>query len=323
MSILIFAENRNGKFPRHVPELVTYGRQLADQFRVQAIVLAPGRMDHPELAALGKYGAHRVLSVPDQSLDVMDNRMYSDVILEIAGEEDAEILLFAYSNAGKALAPLVAARLQAAYVSAISGLPAGTDPFVVRKKVFSGKVFTDIFVKTRKKVFTLAPHSLEASEHYDPVTPEIRHVKVHENRNVTERMEIKSQEGKLLLTEADIVISGGRGMQHPDNYKLLEELAALLGGATACTRPVSDEGWRPAEEHAGQTGKIIAPDLYFAFGISGAIQHLAGVSSSKVIAAVNTDPEAPIFEVADYGIVGDALDILPKMIEEIKRRKHV
>ena len=321
MSVLIFTENRNGTFPGYIRELVTWGRQLADRMQMQAVVLSPGEVKEETLAGLGKYGAGRVLCVRVPDPDVMDNRFYADVIMKVAEKIHAEIFLFAYSNTGKALAPIIAARYGAAYVSAVTGIPEQANPFVVRKKIFSGKVFTDIRMKTGKKVMTLAPHAVEAVAAYREVTPEILSVGLDKARITTRRLDVHTSQGKVLLTDANVVVSGGRGMQNPGNFSLLEELAGLLGGAVACTRPVSDEGWRPADEHAGQTGKIIAPDLYFAFGISGAIQHLAGVSSSKVIAAVNTDPDAPIFEAADYGVVADAMTFLPKLIEAVKRRK--
>ena len=320
MSVLIFTENRNGVFPGYIRELVTWGRQLADKMQMQAVVLSPGEVDDETLAGLGKYGAGRVLCVRDPDLDVMDNRLYADMILQAAEKVHADIFLFAHSNAGKALAPVIAARYGAAYVSAVAGGAEQKDPFVVRKKIFSGKVFTDIRMKTWKKVMTLAPHAVEAVASYQEVMPEILSVELDRSRITTRRLDVHTRGEKVLLTDANIVVSGGRGMQSPANFSLLEELAGLLGGAVACTRPVSDEGWRPADEHAGQTGKIIAPDLYFAFGISGAIQHLAGVSSSKVIAAVNTDPDAPVFEAADYGVVADAMEYLPRLIEEVKRR---
>ncbi len=320
MSLLIFADNHNGHFPKHTRELISYGRRMAEDLNTQAIVLVVGALSDEELLIPGKYGAHRMLTVDDPRFEVLDHKLYTSLIGEIVSQEEITHLLFSYSPAGKALAPLAAARLQAGYVSAVTGLPESYDPFIVRKMIFSGKVFASVEISTEKKVITLAPNAWKEEILGEAVEPEKISFK-DLPQPVTDRLSLERHEGRMMLTDADIVISGGRGMQNADNFRLLEELAGLLGGAVACTRPVSDEGWRPPEEHAGQTGKIIAPDLYFAFGISGAIQHLAGVSGSKVIAAVNKDPDAPIFEAADYGIVGDALEVLPRLIDEVTKRK--
>ncbi len=321
MSVLIFADNHDGHFPKHTRELVSYGRRLAEELHTEAIVLVVGTLPEEELSSLGKYGARRLLIMDDSRYEVLDHRKYVSLLEDIVSREEATHILFSYSSAGKALAPLLAARLQAGYVSAVTGLPESYEPFTVRKMLFSGKVYAGIVIPTERKVITLAPNAWETETYEGEVKTEKWQTGGDPVSGGVERISFEKQAGRRSLTDADIVISGGRGMQKAENFKLLEELADLLDGAVACTRPVSDEGWRPPEEHAGQTGKIIAPDLYFAFGISGAIQHLAGVSGSKVIAAVNTDPDAPIFEAADYGIVGDAMEVLPKLIEKVKRLK--
>ena len=322
MSVLIFADNRDGKFPKHTRELVSYGRRMAEQLNTGAVVLAVGEVAEGELQSLAGRGAQRILTVTGSGFEVLAHRVYTSLLEEAVTATGADHLLFSWSPAGKALAPLIAARLKAGYVSAVTGLPERYDPFTVKKMLFSGKVYGHIVVTTKKRVITLAPNVWEEESWQESVTPETLRV----TREVTpdvERLSLEKQEARQLITDADVVISGGRGMQKPENFRYLEELAALLGGAVACTRPVSDEGWRPPEEHAGQTGKIIAPDLYFAFGISGAIQHLAGVSGSKVIAAVNKDPDAPIFEAADYGIVGDAMEVLPRLIDRTKKKREM
>ncbi len=322
MSVLIFADNRDGRFPKHSRELVSYGRRMAEQMNTEALVLAAGQVAEEELQSLAVCGAQRILVVREQQYEVLDHRLYPSLLEEVVKTTGADHLLFSYSPAGKALAPLIAARLKAGYVSAVAGLPEQYDPFTVKKMLFSGKVYGHITIRTEKRVITLAPNAWEEESWQETVTPETLTLTREETPDV-QRLAFEKQEGRQLITDADIVISGGRGMQSPENFRYLEELAELLGGAVACTRPVSDEGWRPPEEHAGQTGKIIAPDLYFAFGISGAIQHLAGVSGSKVIAAVNKDPEAPIFEAADYGIVGDAMEVLPRLIDRIKKKREM
>jgi len=230
-------------------------------------------------------------------------------------------LVLANNNSGKALAPRLSVRLKAGMASGVSKLPSSINPFVVYKKVYSGKAFANVEIKTDVKIITLAQNSFELLE--SPQTFVLEKMDIHTDSNLmkTQVKEVQKQSGKILITDADIVVSGGRGMKSADNWAPLVELADLLGAATACSRPVSDEGWRSHDEHTGQTGKIIAPNLYFAIGISGATQHLAGVSSSKIIVAINTDKDAPIFEAAQYGIVGDAFKVLPKLVEAVRELK--
>ncbi len=250
-------------------------------------------------------------------MDVLDNRVYTGIIAEVADKEGANTVLLANNNAGKALSPRLAVRMKAGLGSGLSSLPESVNPFTISKKVFSGKATADVVINTEVKILTLSQNSFEVVEknvdvNIDSYTPE------GSLSGSTMRKSIEKQSGKIILTDAEIVVSAGRGLKSAENWGPVEELAELLGAATACSRPVSDEGWRPHGEHTGQTGKIIAPNLYFAFGISGAIQHLAGVSGSKCIVAVNTDPDAPIFEAADYGIIGDAQKVLPELITAIK-----
>jgi electron transfer flavoprotein alpha subunit len=229
--------------------------------------------------------------------------------------------VLANNNAGKAIAPRLSVRLKAGIGSGVSKLPVSTNPFVVYKRAFSGNAFAHVQIKSEKKILTLAQNSFEIIENNKGAVIEDLIVDIDTSAIKTKVIDTQKQTGKLLLNDAEIVVSGGRGMKSPDNWGPLEELAKLLGAATACSRPVSDEGWRPHEEHTGQTGKIIAPNLYIAVGISGATQHLAGVSSSKYIVAINTDKDAPIFEKAQYGIVGDAQKVLPTLVEAAKESK--
>lgn len=321
MSVLVYTENWDGKFKKATFELASYAVHLAGMMRTDAIALSIGRVDEPELKKLGRYGISKVLRVEDDRMKQLDNQVFTRVIAEVAEKENASVLLLAHNNTGKALAPRLSIRLKAGLVTAVTGLPLESDPFTVMKKAFTGKAFSRVQIHTEKKILTLAQNSYQVVEQevtasivdYSPATP---------GDPKTHVQEVFKQSGKVILTDADIVVSGGRGMKSPGNWGPIEELASLLGAATACSRPVSDEGWRPHEEHTGQTGKIIAPVLYFAIGISGAIQHLAGVSSSKFIVAVNTDPDAPIFEAADYGIVGDAQKVLPALIDAIREAKN-
>ena len=243
------------------------------------------------------------------------------MISEITRKENASVVIISNNNSGKAIAPRLSVRLKAGIGSGVSRLPLNLNPFTVYKRTYSGNAFAHLVIKSDVQILTLAQNSYELIETTNNSTIENQEIKVDGSLLKTVVKDVQKQSGKILLTDADIVVSGGRGMKSPDNWPPLVELAALLGGATACSRPVSDEGWRPHEEHTGQTGKIIAPNLYIAVGISGATQHLAGISSSKYIVAINTDKDAPIFGAAQYGIIGDAMKVLPKLVEAVKEIK--
>jgi electron transfer flavoprotein alpha subunit len=278
-------------------------------------------VNEAELKILSKYGVAKILSCTDAVLANLDNQAYAAVISQIAQKEGADVVIFSGSNTSKAVAPRVSVRLNAGLVFAVSGLPKSLNPFVVVKKVFHGKAFAGVVIKSDIKIISIAQNSFGVFENQKEAVLESVASNIDAGVIKTKVTNVEKSAGKVLLNDAEIVISGGRGMKSPDNWKPLEELAGLLGAATACSRPVSDEGWRPHSEHVGQTGKIVAPNLYFAIGISGAIQHLAGVSSSKVIVAINTDKEAPVFQAADYGIIGDAQKVLPPLIEAVKKLK--
>jgi electron transfer flavoprotein alpha subunit len=321
MSVLIFVENWDGKFKKLSFELVSYGAKVAEMLNTEAVAVSVGRVEDSELIKLGNYGAARIISAVNDNINVFDSQAYTSVIAGFAKQENASVVVLSNNNIGKAVAPRLSVKLKAGLGSGVSKLPLSTNPFVVYKKVFSGNAFTNLIIKTDIKILTLAQNSFELIETENKaviaqVNAEWDSVSVKTRVN-----EVQKQSGKILLTDADVVVSGGRGMKSSDNWGPIIELAGLLGAATACSRPVSDEGWRPHEEHTGQTGKIIAPNLYFAIGISGATQHLAGVSSSKFIVAINTDKDAPIFSAAQYGIVGDASKVLPKLVEAVKEIK--
>lgn len=318
MSVLVYTENWDGKFKKFSFELVSYGAAIAKELGSSVTALSIGKVSEDELKKLGDYGAVKVLSVNDERFNSLDNKALSVAVSKAAGAEGAKVVIFAHNNLGKALAPRVAIKLNAGLVSGVTALPSGYDPFVVKKKVFTGKAFTNVQVEADEKVLTFFQNSYEPVETENKATIEAFDPQVGDDAFSTTVKETNKITGKVLLTDAEVVISGGRGMKGPENWGGLEELAGLLNAGLACSRPVSDEGWRPHTEHVGQTGKIIAPNLYMAFGISGAIQHLGGVSSSKVIVAINKDPEAPIFEAADYGIVGDAFKVIPQLIEAVK-----
>ncbi len=317
MSVLVYTENWDGKFKKLSYELVSYASAVAGMMGGKVTALSIGNVTQDELSNLGAYGASTVLNVAGAPAG-LDNQVYTGIIAAAMEKSGAKVLVMAHNNTGKAVAPRLSVRLKAGLAAGVTALPESADPLVVRKKVFSGKAFAKVKVNSGVAILTLAQNSFEVISTGGSASVEAFDPGIDMAGAKTTIKDVQKQGGKLLLSDADIVVSGGRGMKSPDNWGPIEELAGVLGAATACSRPVSDEGWRPHGEHTGQTGKIIAPNLYFAFGISGAIQHLAGVSSSKCIVAVNTDKDAPIFEAADYGIVGDALAILPQLIAEIK-----
>ncbi|OFX29637.1 MAG: electron transfer flavoprotein subunit alpha [Bacteroidetes bacterium GWA2_32_17] len=321
MSILVFAENWDGKFKKQTFELVSYANSLAKLLNSSVVALSIGKVEDDELKKLGNYGATKILNVSDNRLNTLDNKAFTITIAQAAIKENANIIIFPHNITGKAIASRISVRLKAGLVTGVNGLPTSTDPFTIVKKSFTSKAFANIVIKTPVKIITLFQNAFGIIE--SPASPVIEAFapEINDSDIKTIVKEVNKVTGKILLTDAEIVVSGGRGMKGPENWGAIEELAKLLNGATACSRPVSDEGWRSHEEHVGQTGKIIAPNIYFACGISGAIQHLGGVSSSKYIVAINKDPEAPIFEVADYGIVGDVQKILPEIINAVKELK--
>ena len=320
MSVLVFTENWDGKFKKLSYELVSYASGLAGMVGGSVTAISIGNVDQDELLSLGTYGASSVLNA-EGAPEGLDNQVYTGIIAAAMEKTGAKILVMASNSTGKALAPRLSVRLSAGLAAGVTALPESVGPLVVPKNVFSGKAIAKVRILTDSAILTLAQNSYELTETGGTASVEAFDSGVDVAGAKTTIKDVQKQSGKLLLSDAEVVISGGRGLKSGDNWGPIEELAELLEGATACSRPVSDEGWRPHDEHTGQTGKIIAPNLYMAFGISGAIQHLAGVSSSKCIVAVNTDKDAPIFEAADYGIVGDALKVLPELITEIKAIK--
>ena len=321
MSVLVFLENWDGKFKKLSFELVSYAAKVAEMLGDQAVALSFGKVESSELEKLALYGAEKIIHIKNDMLTAFDEQAYTKMISEVVQKTGSKVLILANNNSDKALAPRLSVRLKAGIASGVSKLPISINPFVVYKKVYSGKAFADVSIKTDIKIITLAQNSFEIVESPKAFVLEKMDLKPDESLMKTQVKEVEKQSGKILITDADIVVSGGRGMKSPDNWGPLVELAELLGAATACSRPVSDEGWRSHEEHTGQTGKIIAPNLYIAIGISGATQHLAGISSSKFIVAINTDKDAPIFEAAQYGIIGDAQKVLPKLVEAVKEMK--
>ncbi len=321
MSVLVYTENWDGKFKKLTFELVSYAFEVAEMLKTELTALSIGNVDKNELMKLGDYGAGKIITITSDQMLTLDNQVYTNAIAEVAMKEKVQVIVISNNNTGKALAPRLSVKLKAGVGSGLSKLPLNLNPFTVYKKTYSGNAYAHVVIKSDIKILTLAQNSFELRKTANNSSIENMNVTVNSSLVKTEVKDVQKQTGKLLLTDAEIVVSGGRGMKSPDNWGPIEELAGLLGAATACSRPVADEGWRPIGEHTGQTGKIIAPNLYIAVGISGAIQHLAGISGSKCIVAINTDKDAPIFEAAEYGIVGDAFKVLPRLIEAVKEIK--
>ena len=321
MSVLVYTQNWDGKFKKSSFELVSYASRVAEMLGVPVIALSIGAVDNDELKKLGNYGAGKILNVNNEYCKILDNQVYTNIISQVALKENSGVIIISNNNEGKAIAPRLSVRLKAGLGSGVSKLPVNLNPFTIYKRAYSGSAYAQVTLNSEIKVLTLAQNSFDLVEKSNNASIENINVSVDGSSLKTEVKDVQKQTGKILLTDADIVVSGGRGMKSPDNWGPLVELAGLLGAATACSRPVSDEGWRPHDEHTGQTGKIIAPNVYIAVGISGATQHLAGISSSKYIVAINSDKDAPIFEASQYGIVGDAMKVLPKLIEAVKELK--
>ncbi len=315
MSVLVYTENWDGKFKKSTFELLSYGKKIAQDMGVPMYVLSFGEIANDELEKLKNYGPDKIFKAIE-GFDQLDNEVYASAISQAAEKLDATMVIFAQDNVGNAIAGRVAARLKAGMIAAVSALPISYDPFIIKKKIYTNKVFGHIKVNANIKVLSLSKNTFEVIE--NPSSAEIETIALDLPTAKTKVESTDKVTGKLLLTDAELVVSAGRGLKGTENWGMIEELAQTIGAATACSRPVSDEGWRPHTEHVGQTGKIIAPNLYIAIGISGAIQHVGGISSSKCIVAINKDPDAPIFEVADYGIIGDAFKVVPELIDALK-----
>ncbi|TDO25798.1 electron transfer flavoprotein subunit alpha/FixB family protein [Sediminibacterium goheungense] len=318
MSVLIFVDHSEGHIKKASFEALTYGAKIAEQTGTTAEALVLGTVSD-DLAALGKYGVKKVHQVNNESLNHLDAQVYAKVIAEAATASGATVVVISHTQTGKAIAGRVAVRLKAGLVAGACALPDTSNGFVVKKTVFSGKAFANVSISSPVKVISLNPNSYTTIA--GEGTAEVSQLSIAVDAPKVKVTAVNKVSGEIPLTEAEIVVSGGRGLKGPENWGILLDLAKELGAATACSRPVGDAHWRPHHEHVGQTGVQVAPNLYIAIGISGAIQHLAGVNRSKIIVVINKDPEAPFFKAADYGIVGDAFEVVPKLTEEIKKMK--
>ncbi|HAH54677.1 MAG TPA: electron transfer flavoprotein subunit alpha [Flavobacterium sp.] len=315
MSILIYAESVEGKFKKVAFELASYAKKVAESLgtTVTAVTINAG-----DVSELSKYGVDKVLKITNDKLSGFSAKAYSDVIKQAAQKEAAKLVILSSTTDSVYLAPLVAVSLEAGFASNVVGLPLSTSPFQVRRSAFSNKAFNITEISSEVKIIGLAKNSYGIFENASTLSQEDFNPTIGDNDFEIKVESVEKGSGKVSIADADIVVSGGRGLKGPENWGMIEELAEVLGAATACSKPVSDLDWRPHSEHVGQTGKPVAANLYIAVGISGAIQHIAGINSSKVKVVINTDPEAPFFKVADYGIVGDAFEVVPKLIDKLK-----
>ena len=319
MSVLIFAEHSEDSIKKSSLESISYGVALASTLNTEASSLVVGSTN-ANLASLGDLGINKVLHANNADINLSDTKQLTKIICDVAIKNNSTVIVFSNTITAKGIAPRVSVRLKAGLVTGVVGLPELKSGFNVKKNVFSGKAFSEIEILTEKKVLTLNPNCFEI--HKTGGSAEVSLIQTDDLQSGIKVTSVSRIEGEIPLAEAEKVVSAGRGLKGPENWGMIEELAKLLGAATACSRPVSDSDWRPHHEHVGQTGLSIAPNLYIAIGISGAIQHLAGVNRSKTIVVINKDPEAPFFKAADYGIIGDAFEVVPKLISAIKEMKN-
>jgi electron transfer flavoprotein alpha subunit len=314
--VLVYTESEGGKFKKIAQEAVSYAKGVADMLGTGVTAVAINATDASEL---GSYGASKVLHVENDALKSFNADAYAGVISEAAKAEGAQVVILTSSANSKFIAPLVAVNLDAGYVPNVTELPQSASPFTVKHSVFTNKAFANTQINTDIKVVGVAKNAYGV--HENPTSAELSSFSPEVSLGGSELVSLDKASDKVTIADAEIVVSAGRGMKGPENWGMIEELAETLGAATACSKPVSDMGWRPHSEHVGQTGKPVASNLYIAIGISGAIQHLAGINASKVKVVINNDPEAPFFKAADYGIVGDAFEVVPQLTEKLKAFK--
>lgn len=318
MSVLVYTESENGKFKKDAFQVASYAKGIADKTGSTVTAIA---FNVEDASALGNYGVEKVLNVSNEKLTSFNAEAYADVIAQAAKKEGAKVVVVDQTANAKYMAPLLAVNLEAGYASNVVALPESTEPFSVKRTAFTNKAFNITSIDTAVKLIGLSKNAYPLKENKSEVSTEnFEPALSGEDFSVTVESVDKATD-KVTIADAEIVVSGGRGLKGPENWNMIEELADVLGAATACSKPVSDMGWRPHSEHVGQTGKPVASNLYIAIGISGAIQHLAGINAAKTKVVINNDPEAPFFKAADYGVVGDAFEVVPKLIEKLKEFK--
>ena len=311
MSVLVYAESEKGQLKKIALELASFGRVIADQLNTDLVAITVN-CNNNEL--LGTYGVNEILT--SSHSEEFNAQQYASIVVEAAQKKNAKVIAVSSSSDSRYMAPLVAVNLNAGYVTNVVEAPLSTIPFQVKRSVFTNKAFSISELNTDVKMVGLSKNAFGI--HENQTTPTVTKFSPTVNNSSMEIASVEKANDQVSIADAEIVVSGGRGLKGPENWHLIEDLASTLGAATACSKPVSDMGWRPHSEHVGQTGKPVASNLYIAVGVSGAIQHLAGINASKVKVVINSDPEAPFFKAADYGIVGDAFEVVPKMIEKLK-----
>ena len=316
MSVIIYAESENGKIKKSAFELASYGYEIASEMNVPLIAVT---FNQDDVESLGTYGIEKVIKFKGPSISNFTALQYAENIASIAKENEAKIIILSSSANAKYLAPKLSINLSAGYASNVISLPEKLQPLTVKRSCFTNKAFNICSLSNEINIVGLSNNSYEIKE--NPKSIEIIEKNSSFTKTTLKVEKLEKSSGKVTIADADVVVSGGRGLKGPENWHLIEDLADTLGGATACSKPVSDMGWRPHSEHVGQTGKPVASNLYIAIGVSGAIQHLAGINSSKVKVVINNDPEAPFFKAADYGIVGDAFEVIPQLTKKLKEFK--
>jgi len=316
MSVLTYIESNKGKIKKSAFELVSYSNELAKQLGTELVVLTINVEDTNEL---NKYGVSKIIKISNSELDNFDSKIFSNVIAQVAKHTNSNHIVISSSLDSKYMAPLLAIELDAGYLSNVVELPSKLNPFTIKRTCFTNKAFCESTIESDIKIIGLSGNAFGAIENETNSSSENFEVSLLDRKITVKSTEKVS--GKISIADADIVVSGGRGLKGPENWNIIEDLAETLGAATSCSKPVSDMGWRPHSEHVGQTGKPVATNLYIAIGISGAIQHLAGINSSKIKVVINNDPEAPFFKAADYGVVGDAFDVVPRLNAKLKAFK--
>ncbi|MCM5661517.1 electron transfer flavoprotein subunit alpha/FixB family protein [Galbibacter mesophilus] len=318
MSVLVYTETENGKLKKTAFEVASYAKGVADMLGTSVTAVA---VNADDVSELGKYGVEKVLTVSNDKLNNFNAKAYADVLKQAAEKESSKVVVVSSSANAKFLAPILAVNLNAGYASNVVALPESDSPFKVKRTAFTNKAFNVTEITTDVKLVGLSKNAFGLKESDGAASTEDFSPSLNDADFTTEVSSVDKVTGKVPIADAEIVVSGGRGLKGPENWGMVEELADVLGAATACSKPVSDMGWRPHSEHVGQTGKPVASNLYIAIGISGAIQHLAGINASKVKVVINNDPEAPFFKAADYGVVGDAFEVVPQLIEKLKEFK--
>ena len=315
MSILVYTESENNKFKKSSIEALSYGKALAKKMNENVTCVSINSSDFSDLK---QHGADKIIDIQNSSLENFTSKNYAEVIHQIVKTENSKVIILSSSSDSKYLGAYLSGKTESAFISNLVELPSSLNPFLVKRTCFTNKAFSTTEIKSEIKIISVSSNSFGIIE--NSCDSEIKQIAIEIGSSDFKIKNIDKQTGAVTIADADIVVSGGRGLKGPENWHLIEKLANVLGAATACSKPVSDLGWRPHSEHVGQTGKPVASNLYIAIGISGAIQHLAGINSSKIKVVINNDPEAPFFKAADYGIVGDAFEVVPELIEKLEKR---